>query len=299
MELPVGIEEGQGSERLVHHQHRPGVALEPAPLLIGQHQFGTGDGVRNAGSPAALDDEAGLHRHAFQRLVDDAPQAVVGGRQGEAEAASVEACEIQHAQVEQITLADHVLRAEGIPHIEVGPAERNRLQGAADRIEADDPGARVVPGYFLPGEVVVHHRDPASGQAVAIVGRHVLPPDDHRLVGEVRDGKDDAGEFALVSGGTAQQIYLALLQRLYGAVPAGIAAHLDADVEGGFEDAQVIRGDAFQLLAARGGFQGRIVRAGGTDYQDLPGPQPLPVRFGKLDLDPLASRTSQQVKRRP
>ncbi|MCY1304279.1 hypothetical protein D9M70_540260 [compost metagenome] len=114
--------------------------------------------------------------------------------------------------------------------------------------------------------------------------------DNDRLIGKVRFGQDDAGEFGFVAGRAAQQINLTIIQCLDGAGPIGIAPNLYLQVQLISQNAQVVRRNALQRALAGGYVEWWVIRIGNPDHQCSFASQPLPIGFRQTGIDVLARR---------
>ena len=300
-EIALGVEEGQRGQRLVDAQARPPVVLQPAKLLGREVQPVVGDGEHAAHAPAPQDGQVLLGADVLQHFVDAVEQRAAVLARGEGKADAVEVGEVQQLEVDQVALADQVLRAQGVADVGVHLPEGDGFQGAAQRVEMHHLGIGEMVGQLLRREVVTHHGEPPAGQLQVAFQAHVLLPDDHRLVQGIRARQQQVRDLGLEAGGAADQVDLAILQRLDGLAPGRVATHLDADVERFADQPEVVGGDPLQLAAADGDDQWRIVRRGHPHHQRALLAQPLPVRLRQLDPRPLGKRrgTGQQGELRP
>ncbi len=132
-ELPLLIEKRQRHELVEHRHFHTWVFLQPTLLTVTQAQPFRFHVTAAASTPAPQNIHLLVERHGGQRCVDDVTQANIILGEREPERVDLQAGKICHTHVIEVVLVDQVPGADGIPQVDIGPAERHRTDGFEGR----------------------------------------------------------------------------------------------------------------------------------------------------------------------
>lgn len=172
--------------------------------------------------------------------------------------------EVGHANVFEIALVDHVMGGNGVTEKHIRLVEGHCIQGILIRRVGADDRLGVQLFHLIERQVVIDKAQAQPVEAFAEAAGFSLARDQHRLVHGIGFGEDKVRRCSFKPVGGAQQVNFPGFQGTNGCRPGRVAHHSDGQGECLGQQARVIGGKAFIIMAAGSEVKGRVVRGGCT-----------------------------------